>query len=154
MQGVGYTNELISRLTGKPVKDETQTNWTLDSSPATIPLNRTVYADFSHDNGMVAIYPVIGLFRQKVPLPTTSSDPNRTWRVSRMVPFAGRMVTEKLKCDKGDFIRIFVGDALQPLDFCGADSSGVCSLDDFVKSQSYARHEGEGDFQKCFASKN
>lgn len=150
VQGVGYTNELIARLTGKPVKDETQTNRTLDSSPVTFPLDRTLYADFSHDNQMVAIYSAIGLFKQEKPLPTTSSDPNRTWRVSRLVPFAGRMVTEKLRCGKGDFVRIFVDDALQPLDFCAADSSGLCSVDDFVKSQSYARHNGKGDFQKCF----
>jgi len=150
VQGVGYTNELIARLTGKPVKDETQTNRTLDSSPVTFPLDRTLYADFSHDNQMVAIYSAIGLFKQEKPLPTTSSDPNRTWRVSRLVPFAGRMVTEKLRCGKGDFVRIFVDDALQPLDFCAADLSGLCSVDDFVKSQSYARHNGKGDFQKCF----
>ena len=152
VQGVGYINELLARLTGQPVQDETQTNRTLDSSPATFPLNRTIYADFSHDNQMVAIYSAIGLFRQKVPLPTTSDDPNRTWRVSHLVPFAQRMVTEKLKCDKGDFVRVFVGDALQPQDFCGADSSGMCSLDAFVESQSYARKNGEGDFQKCFNS--
>ena len=153
VQGVGYINELIARLTGKQVKDETQTNRTLDSSPATFPLDRTIYADFSHDDQMVAIYSAVGLFQQKDSLPTTSDDPNRTWRVSRMVPFAGRMVTEKLKCSRGDFVRVFVGDALQPLDFCGADSSGLCSLDDFVKSQSYARENGKGDFQKCFSKK-
>lgn len=100
---------------------------------------------------MVAIYSGVGLFRQQVALPPASDDPNRTWRVSDMVPFAGRMVTEKLKCKKGEFVRIFVNDALQPLDFCGADKSGMCSLEDFVKSQSYARNNGEGDFQKCFS---
>ena len=68
-----------------------------------------------------------------------------------MVPFAGRMVTEKLKCNGGDFVRIFVNDALQPLDFCGADKSGMCRLENFVESQSYARNNGEGDFQKCFS---
>ena len=150
VQGVGYTNELLARLTGKPVKDETQTNRTLDSSPATFPLDRPMYADFSHDNQMVAIYSAIGLFEPKKKLSTTSADPDRTWKVLNMVPFAARMVTEKLKCSKGDFVRIFVNDALQPLDFCGANSSGMCSLDDFVKSQSYVRDNGKGDFQKCF----
>jgi len=68
-----------------------------------------------------------------------------------MVPFAGRMVTEKLECAGGDFVRIFVDDALQPLEFCGGHS-GVCSLEAFVRSQRYARNNGEGDFQKCFVS--
>ena len=149
MQGVGYVNELIARLTGQPVQDETKTNRTLDSSPVTFPLNRTIYADFSHDDQMVAIYSAIGLFPQKK-LSTTKADPKRTWRVSGMTPFAARMVTEKLECAKGDFVRIFVNDALQPLDFCGANSSGLCSLDDFVSSQKYARKNGDGDFEKCF----
>jgi len=69
-----------------------------------------------------------------------------------MTPFAGRMVTEKLKCAEGDFVRIFVDDALQPLGFCGAGPSGMCRLEAFVVSQRYARNNGEGDFQKRFAS--
>lgn len=69
-----------------------------------------------------------------------------------MTPFAGRMVTEKLKCGGGDFVRILVDDALQPLEFCGAGPSGMCNLQAFVASQRYARNNGEGDFQKCFAS--
>ena len=152
MQGVGYVNELIARLTNQRVQDETQTNRTLDSSPVTFPLNRTIYADFSHDNQMVAIYSAIGLFRQPEPLSTTNPDPKRTWRISRMTPFAGRMVTEKLECAGRDFVRIFVDDALQPLEFCGAGRSGMCSLQAFVESQGYARNNGEGDFQKCFTS--
>jgi len=69
-----------------------------------------------------------------------------------MTPFAGRMVTEKLKCAGGGFVRIFVDDALQPLEFCGAGPSGMCSLGAFVESQKYARTNGEGDFQECFVS--
>ena len=69
-----------------------------------------------------------------------------------MTPFAGRMVTEKLKCAGGEFVRIFVDDALQSLEFCRAGPSGMCSLEAFVATQRYARNNGEGDFQKCFAS--
>ena len=152
VQGIGYVNELIARLTGQPVRDETQTNRTLDTSPVTFPLNRTIYADFSHDNQMVAIYSAIGLFPQQEPLSTTNPDPQRTWRTSRMTPFAGRMVTEKLECAGGDFVRIFVDDALQPLEFCRAGPSEMCSLGAFVASQEYARNNGEGDFQKCIVS--
>ncbi|KAF5333502.1 hypothetical protein D9611_002520 [Ephemerocybe angulata] len=52
VQGVGYINELLARLTGMPVRDNTQTNHTLTASPITFPLDRTIYADFSHDNLM------------------------------------------------------------------------------------------------------
>ena len=50
-QGVGFTNELIARMTGKPVTDHTSVNHTLDESNTTFPLGRghVLYADFSHD---------------------------------------------------------------------------------------------------------
>lgn len=164
VQGVGYVNELHARLTGQPVEDSTQTNRTLDSSPDTFPLDRTFYADFSHDNEMIAIYAALGLFRQhqlaNETLDPTFPDSARTWIASRMVPFGARMVVEKLECaarpslPAGSFVRIFVNDALQPLEFCaGGEEAGVgmCSLENFVESQAYARNDGDGDFEKCFA---
>jgi hypothetical protein len=50
-QGVGFTNELIARMTNSPVVDHTSVNQTLDSSNATFPLGsrHALYADFSHD---------------------------------------------------------------------------------------------------------
>ncbi|KAG6844460.1 hypothetical protein H0H87_006743 [Tephrocybe sp. NHM501043] len=155
IQGVGYINELIARLTGKPVSDNTQTNRTLDASPETFPLDRTIYADFSHDNQMIAIYAALGLFRQSSPPNPTLPDPKRNWITSHLVPFSARMITEKLTCTSGkkntDYVRIFVNDALQPLEFCRAGKNGLCTVDAFVKSQSYARNDGNGDFEKCFA---
>ncbi|OSD04415.1 phytase [Trametes coccinea BRFM310] len=153
VQGVGYINELLARLTSKPVSDHTQTNTTLDSSPDTFPLNRTLYADFSHDNQMVAIFSAMGLFQQREPLDPTKPDPQRTWRVQRIVPFSGRMVVERMECQgtgNEQRVRVLVNDALQPLKFCGADVDGLCTLDAFVKSQAYARSDGAGDFEKCF----
>ena len=47
-------------------------------------------------------------------------------------------------------VRVLVQDVLQPLEFCGAGVGGICTLDAFVRSQSFARNDGEGDFQKCF----
>lgn len=156
VQGVGYVNELLARLTGKPVQDHTQTNHTLDSSPATFPLNRSIYVDFSHDNTMIAIYTALGLFKQPTHLDPTHADPNRTWIVSRMVPFAGRMVTEKIFCESElnnrvakEYVRILVNDAVQPLHFCNG-VQGLCRLDAFVQSQGYARSDGAGDFDKCW----
>jgi hypothetical protein len=158
VQGVGYVNELLARLTGKPVDDHTQTNRTLDASPKTFPLDRTLYADFSHDNEMVSIYAALGLFKQYL-LPDQKLDPTipsplRTWITSRLVPFSARMVVEKLECfrdplPKQDFVRILVNDAVQPLEFCGG-IGGLCELHAFVASQGYARNDGNGDFEKCF----
>ena len=161
VQGVGYINELIARLTNSPVRDNTQTNRTLDFDPATFPLNRTIYADFSHDNQMVAIYTALGLFAQsKGDLDPTRPDPARTWVASRLTPFSARMVTERLTCTgtgtraaRGEqtYVRILVNDALQPLPFCGSGKDGMCTLSAFVESQVYAREDGQGDFEKCFA---
>ncbi|PPQ92757.1 hypothetical protein CVT25_003866 [Psilocybe cyanescens] len=165
VQGVGYVNELLARLTESPVRDNTQTNRTLDASPVTFPLNRTLYADFSHDNQMIAIYAALGLFNQTTALDPRAPDATRTWITSRLTPFSARMVTERLSCTgagvgpgrgQGEgqgqtFVRILVNDALQPLDFCGGDQNGLCTLSAFVDSQAYARNDGEGDFEKCFA---
>ncbi len=151
MQGVGYINELLARLTGKPVQDSTQTNRTLDSSPETFPLNRTFYADFSHDNQMIAIYAAMGLFPQNAAPNPTGPNSRRTWRVGHMVPFSAQMITEKVQCGQKEYVRVLVGDAVQPLKFCGAGPNGMCELDKFVASQAYSRNNGDGDFEKCFS---
>ena len=51
--------------------------------------------------------------------------------------------------EKEEYVRIFVNDARQPLDFCGADDNGMCELQEFVRSQEYARNDGFGDFAAC-----
>ena len=50
-QGVGFANELIARMTNRPVEDHTSVNHTLDGSNITFPLGHghPLYADFSHD---------------------------------------------------------------------------------------------------------
>ena len=50
-QGVGFTNELIARMTGQPVSDHTSVNHTLDGSNTTFPIGpgQVLFADFSHD---------------------------------------------------------------------------------------------------------
>ncbi|KAJ6572009.1 histidine phosphatase superfamily [Mycena capillaripes] len=161
VQGVGYTNELLARLTRSPVVDHTSTNSTLDSDPATFPLNRTIYADFTHDSVLIAVFNALGLFPTKK-LSTKHPKANRIWRASEMMTFSTRMVVEKLVCDRSvrghdtsdAYIRIIVNEIVQPLEFCGARESGpwkgLCKFDAFLKSQSYARHNGKGDWEKCF----
>ncbi|KZV69047.1 phytase [Peniophora sp. CONT] len=147
VQGVGYVNELLARLTGQAVQDETQTNRTLDSNPTTFPLNRTFYADFSHDNTMVPIFAALGLFNSTA-LDPLKPDENRLWVDSKLVPFSGHMTVEKLACSGKEAVRVLVNDAVQPLEFCGG-VDGVCELAAFVESQTYARENGQGDFSKC-----
>ncbi|KAH9836797.1 histidine phosphatase superfamily [Rhodofomes roseus] len=164
VSGIGYVNELLARLTDSPVEDHTQHN---DSLP--FPLRKRLYADFTHENLMVAVYAAVGLFNvEEGEAPNPKKMPKhwdrRVWRASRMVPFSARMIVERLECgrvraeeeqeeldDGWTFVRIFVNDALQPLEFCGAKTrEGMCRLDAFVKSQGYARRDGDGDFEKCY----
>ncbi|TFK51816.1 acid phosphatase [Heliocybe sulcata] len=158
VQGVGYLNELLARLTGTPVDDHTNTNSTLDHSPETFPLNHTIYADFTHENLMVAVFAAMGLFNQTEDLdPKHIGRKHRTWNAHRMVPFSARMVVEKMACEEEDemrrekeeWVRVFVNDEMQPLEFCG-EGQGMCTLEAFVESQGYARESGNGDWEKCF----
>lgn len=152
VQGVGYVNELLARLTDSPVHDQTQTNHTLDSNPSTFPLNRTFYADFSHDNEMIAIYSAIGLLRPPAPLDPLQPDPGRTWVASDIISFSARLVTERVDCGGQTFVRMFVNDARQEMEFCGADEEDrLCRLEAFVQSQGFARSGGDGEFEKCFS---
>ncbi|KAF7344135.1 Acid phosphatase [Mycena venus] len=162
VQGVGYINELLARLTHSPVNDSTQTNTTLTSNPATFPLNRTLYADFSHDNQMAAIYAAMGLFPQVAALDPTHPGP-RTWVASHLVPFSARIVVERLRCAKAEgttqFVRVLVNDAVQPLDFCAGGERegmgrGICDLGAFVESQQYARSGGRRRLGAVFCLKS
>ena len=51
--------------------------------------------------------------------------------------------------EKEKYVRVFVNDAKQSLDFCGAGGDGMCRLEEFVRSQEYARNDGFGDFAGC-----
>ncbi|KDQ13677.1 hypothetical protein BOTBODRAFT_175390 [Botryobasidium botryosum FD-172 SS1] len=155
IQGVGYVNELIARLTGNPVSDGTNTNRTLTSDPTTFPFDRPLYADFSHDSEIAAITSALGLFREPggAMLSTTTVDPKRAWVFSRISPFAGRMVVERLRCGGEVKVRILVDDAVQKLEFCeGVTSDGLCPLAAFVQSQSFATSNGNGKWGTCFTS--
>ncbi|KAF7348503.1 hypothetical protein MVEN_01367800 [Mycena venus] len=129
--------------------------------PATFPLNRTVYADFTHDTILVAVFNTLGLFPTRK-LSTTHPKRHRAWRTSEIMTFSSRMVVEKLTCDRSvrgrhgsdTYVRILVNEVVQPLKFCGAKKSGpwkgLCQFDAFLESQAYARNDGNGDWEKCF----
>ncbi|GKT45677.1 3-phytase A [Colletotrichum spaethianum] len=152
-QGVGFTNELIARLTQQPVVDHTSTNSTLDADPATFPLGKKLYADFSHDNDMMTIYGALGLYNNTQPLSKTnrtSVAETKGFTASWTVPFAARMYVEKMKCGGADeeLVRILVNDRVVPLVGCGADEFGRCKLGSFVESMGFARSGGRWD--QCF----
>ncbi|QRV88869.1 histidine phosphatase family containing protein [Ceratobasidium sp. AG-Ba] len=163
-EGVGWVNELLARLTDKPVRDNTTTNTTLDADIATFPIGASapkIFADFSSDNNIAMILSATGILRDRVHLPPTGPiPPERQFYVSKIVPFGGSTVVEKLTCSAkgaalgdGDYVRILVNDAVVPLDFpsCGVlgTDSGICSLKGFVESQKFARTGG--NWSSCFS---
>ena len=162
-QGVGWTNELIARLTGKPVMDSTSTNHTLDSNAATFPLDRKLYADFSHDNNMMAIMYAMGLYNSTPVLSNKSiieAEQAGGYSASWTVPFAARVYVEKMICGGGEWsdwkrgqqskelVRVLVNDRVIALENCGADELGRCEVAAFVESLSFAVSGGR--WAECF----
>lgn len=147
-QGVGYVNELVARLTGKPVEDGTTTNSTLDSSPETFPLGTALYADFSHDNTMTSVYGALGLYSGTADLPPERRLTPREaggYSAAWTVPFGGHMLVEKMHCgDAGgeELVRVLVNGRVVPLQNCKADTLGRCTLSAFVESLGFARQGG------------
>lgn len=152
-QGIGYTNELIARLTQTPVHDHTSTNHTLDTNPSTFPLNAQLYADFSHDNAMLSIFFALGLYNNTHTLPretVTSATESGGYSASWVVPFGARAYVEMMQCqaEKEPLVRVLVNDRVVPLHGCEVDAMGRCRRDDFVRGLSFAR-EG-GNWGSCF----
>ena len=151
-QGVGFANELIARLTQKPVHDHTSTNRTTDSSNVTFPLRATLYADFSHDNDMTAIFSALGLYNETEPLSEEkmqNAEQMKGYSASWTVPFAARAYFEKMSCADSaeELVRVIVNDRVLPLKTCGGDSLGRCTLSAFVDSLSFP--SSGGDWDKC-----
>ncbi len=152
-QGVGFVNELIARLMDTSVQDETSTNHTLDDDPKKFPLGRKLYADFSHDNDMTAIFTALGLYNDTAPLSNSSivgAEAAGGYSASWTVPFAARAYVEKMQCQghSEELVRVIVNDRVQPLTQCGDDKLGRCTLSAFVGSLGFARAGGNWD--QCF----
>ncbi|KAK4192723.1 histidine phosphatase superfamily [Podospora australis] len=156
-QGVGWVNELIARLLKKPVEDSTSSNGTLDSDPVTFPLDRELYADFSHDNDMMGILGALGVYDEVKPLDnTTRTKPEEAGGFSAAwtVAFAARIYVEKMVCRQGDnrgkeLVRILVNDKVVPLTKCPVDEGGRCEVEDWVKGLKFVREGGR--WVECFA---
>ncbi|KAL9632988.1 MAG: hypothetical protein Q9164_004969 [Protoblastenia rupestris] len=155
-QGVGFVQELIARLTSTPIPYTSTTgsiNRTLDSNPTTFPLDKALYADFSHDNDMTSIFAALSLFSHTPQLnlkEVMSTEEMGGYSASRTVPFAGRMVVEKLQCqnDDDEMVRVIVNGRVLPFESCGGDERGLCTIGAFLDSLEFARSGGRWD--ECF----
>ena len=152
-QGTGYVNELVARLTGKAVLDHTSVNQTLDSDPTMFPLDRTLYADFSHDNDMTAVFAALRLYNNTPKLSTSDMmtvEEMKGYSAARTVPFAARAFIERMICEgaEEEMVRVLVNGRVIPLEMCGGDEMGRCGIGAFVEGLTFAREGGRWDM--CF----
>ena len=152
-QGIGFVNELIARMTNKPVKAVGSINATLDADHKSFPLGRQLYADFSHDNDMTTIFAALGLYNETTKLPTTTileAKDASGFSAAWTVPFAARAYFEKLQCEglKEESVRVILNDRVVPMKQCGSDSLGRCMLSKFIESLHFARTGG--NWEQCF----
>lgn len=162
-----------------------------------------MWADFTHDNEMNAVFAAMGVLRMAavetiveedemiihapdagqrplsndqldedwviVPSPSrskspskafkemdpTNPDPNRKWVASRLVPFAARLIVEKLSCPSSnntavEAVRFLLNDAVLHIPGCRETlGNGVCTLEEFLETQAYARSGGMGEWETC-----
>ncbi|KAG1837949.1 histidine phosphatase superfamily [Suillus tomentosus] len=162
-QGLGYVQELVSRLTHTPINVwNSSTNGTLDSSNITFPLDQPIYVDFTHGVGIASVVTALNFtsLAASGPLPTDHIPPHRSHQSyvsSQIAPFSSQLVAQVLSCpatEEPTHIRFLLNDAVVPLTGihgCTEDSNGLCALPSFISGM----HEriGQIDFaHDCFAN--
>ncbi|KAF8811998.1 phytase [Phlegmacium glaucopus] len=143
VQGVGYIQELVARLTHTPIETHnTSTNATLNDNPITFPLGQSLYVDATHEVVILNIITALNLttFAESGPLPYTHIPHERTFRVAELAPFATNVQFQLLECTSlpGPQIRIIINDAVAPLTGirgCSEQKDGMCPVDTFVAAQ-------------------
>jgi len=72
----------------------TTQNTTLDTSSTYFPLDQKFYFDFSHDDVIVSALTAMNYSQFSDYLDPTTADPNRTFKLSNITPFAARLYFE------------------------------------------------------------
>ncbi|RXW17979.1 hypothetical protein EST38_g7881 [Candolleomyces aberdarensis] len=142
VQGIGWIQELVSRLTKTPIEvHNTSTNSTLHN-PVTFPLGNSLYVDATHEVVVLNIITALNLtsFARDGPLPYTHIPKNRSFRVAELAPFATNVQFQLLSCTStpGEQIRVIINDGVAPLTGirgCPEQKDGMCPVDTFVAAQ-------------------
>ena len=134
--GLGWVQEFFRRATKDSFKGPAaEKNMTLDNNSTYFPLDQALYADFSHDTVIMSILTAFNFTQLNDHLDPTKPDPSRKFRASQIVPFGARVAFEIWNCQKTDFLRVKLNEAVIPLDQdqgCQKRKDGLCKLDDFV----------------------
>lgn len=163
--GLGWLNELVSRLQHTPWDPATQTseNSTLNKVQTTFPIDRRFYVDFTHDSTITSVLAALNLpkFDEELKVPERGKGVTRqrNFVTSKLVPFAARFVVEVWNCgDQGeadgerDWVRFKLNDAVIPLSQykeCAERKDGLCKMKDLLKA--LEGRNSHGWWQRCSA---
>ncbi|KAJ7697690.1 histidine phosphatase superfamily [Mycena rosella] len=162
-QGIGYVQELVSRLTSTRITTaNTTVNETIVSSNVTFPFGQPIYVDATHDVVISAIVTAMNFtsLAANGPLPTDHIPPNHSYIVNNIAPFASNLVGQVLSCPatsasaSSTHIRWILNDAVIPLTGirgCKANSNGLCPLTTFIDGMKQRIQEVDFMFD-CFAN--
>ncbi|EJU00483.1 phosphoglycerate mutase-like protein [Dacryopinax primogenitus] len=185
-QGLGYLEELLARLQKQFItSSDSSVNSTLDNNGATFPLGQPFYLDTSHDDIIISVLTAMSLDYLKPALPLDVFPPpeDRTFVLSHLTPFGGRLTTEVIGCASANptakqypettykiytngydptkapnkFIRMRLNQGVLPLNTIRGGfctrEDGLCSLCDFLASQTNMTQLANYQYS-CFANQS
>lgn len=159
-QGIGWVSEFLDRLTNSTFNASriTTENSTLDSSSTTFPLDQSLYADFTHDDIIVSVLTALN-YTQVIgeQLDPTNPDPNRTFVLSHITPFAARLVFEIVESTGSNstkYVRTLLNEAVVPYSSAQGCPEGeaLCPLEDFVNFQRAHAYQDANFVKACFGT--
>lgn len=160
-QGIGWVSEFLNRVTNSTFNASrvTTENSTLDSSSTTFPLDQSIYADFTHDDVIVSVLTALN-YTQVIgeQLDPTYPDPDRTFVLSHITPFAARLVFEIVEstgANSTKYIRTLLNEAVIPFSSAQGCPEGeaLCPLNDFINFQRAHAYQ-DANFNKACFGKN
>ncbi|KAL7412073.1 histidine phosphatase superfamily [Mrakia frigida] len=155
VKGASFVNELVARLIdSEHVVQAGSSNMSLIGPPG----GERIFVDFSHDNTMAEILAALEMLKDVDDLPTRPHPiPLHDFVVSKVVPFSGRFVFERITCSSTSsrfgrasttrertFVRTLINDAIQTTKKFG---DGLVPLPSFLKTVSFA--QGGGNWTQC-----
>ncbi|KAF2206081.1 3-phytase A precursor [Delitschia confertaspora ATCC 74209] len=156
--GIGYVAEVLARMQHHLITTpEFQINTTLTNNTITFPTHQALNLDFSHDSNIIAILTAYGLTQFADSLPLTHIPTNRSFILSHLEPFAGRLDIEiistpapvnsnrtdleniYLEGKETKYVHFVLNQRTVPLgrslEECGERDDGWCELGMFLRAQ-------------------
>lgn len=104
-QGIGYVSELLARLTNTLItSSNTSVNASLDNNAKDFPLGRPFYLDVSHDDIIISVLTALSMdyFKDAPDVSAYPPKANRSFILSHLTPFGGRLHTEVIGCSSAN----------------------------------------------------